>query len=633
MVAPAKPYQNTHTGVLTLNTKLASALLAAAAPLALAGCDTLAPPVATIDCATTQTECLNAWFETKFEEELAFSPMRQTALGRKSDYDKIDDFSLEGLTALSDWWQQSLAEMEANFEYEELSSEAQLSYDMFAFRADQAAKSVEFASQEYILHQMGGTHTTLPSFMLTQHKVEDESDMLAFIARLGGIGTAMDQLLKRAQDNAEAGTRPPRFAYDAVITESGNVIRGFPFDPEGEPSILWSASEAHLASLVEAEAITEDRAEELRAQASAALTDKLAPAYSRVIEWFTADRPNSDEEAKGATTLPDGEDFYAYRLNLMTTTDMTADEVHQKGLDEVARIRAEMEAIMDTVNFDGSLKEFFAFTREDDQFYYQDNDAGAEEYIAQAEEHLDFIKDKLPDYFGTLPQAPLVVKRVEPFREQDGAAQHYRAGTPDGSRPGIYYAHLSDMRAMPIPVLEAIAYHEGNPGHHMQVSIAQELTDLPQFQAQGGFISAFGEGWALYSEALAKEMGGYEDPYSDFGRLSSEIWRAIRLVVDTGIHAKGWSEQEAIDYFLANSPSPETTVRSEVRRYFVLPGQATSYKIGMIRIQELRAEAEAELGEAFDIRGFHDTVLGGGAVPLGILEQRVDQWVASVKAG
>ena len=616
-----------------MKTKLASLLLAAAAPFALAGCDTLSPPVATIDCITTQTECLNAWFETKFEEELAFSPIRQTALGRKSDYDKIDDMSIEGMQKMVDWWQQSLAEMEANFDYGELSSEAQLSYDMFAYRADQAAKALEFADQEYILHQMGGTHTFLPGFMLTQHKVEDESDMVAFIARLGGIGTAMEQLLKRAQDNAAAGTRPPSFAYDAVIAESGNVITGFPFDPEGEPSILWEASEAHLAQLVEDGTITEERAEELRAEASAALTEKLAPAYQAVIDWFTEDQPNADIEAKGVTTLPNGEAFYAYSLNLMTTTDMTADEIHQKGLDEVARIRAEMEAIMDSVNFDGTLKEFFTFTREDNRFYYQDNDRGAQEYIAQAEEHLDFIKDKLPDYFGRLPKAPLVVKRVEPFREQDGAAQHYRAGTPDGSRPGIYYAHLSDMRAMPIPVLEAIAYHEGNPGHHMQVSIAQELTDLPKFQAQGGFISAFGEGWALYSEALAKEMGGYQDPYSDFGRLSSEIWRAIRLVVDTGIHAKGWSEQEAIDYFLENSPSPETTVRSEVRRYFVLPGQATSYKIGMIRIQELRAEAEAELGDAFDIRGFHDTVLGGGAVPLGILEKRVDQWVESVKAG
>ena len=247
--------------------------------------------------------------------------------------------------------------------------------------------------------------------------------------------------------------------------------------------------------------------------------------------------------------------------------------------------------------------------------------------------HIDTLTERLPEFFGRLPKAALEVRRVEPFREQDGAAQHYRPGTPDGSRPGVYYAHLSDMAAMPIPPLEAIAYHEGNPGHHMQVSIAQELDNIPQFRAQGGFISAYGEGWALYSEALAKEMGGYEDPYSNFGRLQSEMWRAIRLVVDTGIHAKGWTEDEAVAYCLENSPNPETVARSEVQRYFVLPAQATSYKIGMIRIQELRAKAEKELGEDFDIRGFHDTVLDGGSMPLSILEARVNNWIGSVKAG
>ena len=253
-------------------------------------------------------------------------------------------------------------------------------------------------------------------------------------------------------------------------------------------------------------------------------------------------------------------------------------------------------------------------------------------YIDRAEMHINELTERLPEFFGQLPKAPLVVRRVEAFREQDGAAQHYQSGTPDGSRPGVYYAHLSDMTAMPIPPLEAIAYHEGNPGHHMQVSIAQETEGVPKFRAYGEYIPAFGEGWGLYSEALAKEMGGYEDPYSDFGRLQSEMWRAIRLVVDTGIHAKGWTEDEAVQYCLENSPNPETVARSEVRRYFVLPGQATSYKIGMIRIQELREKARQELGENFDVRGFHDTVLGSGDVPLPILEKQVDNWIASVKA-
>ncbi|MDY7096814.1 MAG: DUF885 domain-containing protein [Pseudomonadota bacterium] len=615
-----------------MNTKIAALLFATTAPLAVAGCDLLEPTVATVECAGDQSDCLNQWFDEKFEEQLAFSPITQTALGRKTNYDKIDDMSEEAQFEQLQWMRAATAEMKANFDYEELTPEAQLSYDMWEFRLEQAERGWEFRNQAYILHQMGSPQSGLPTFLLTQHAVDDESDMVAFIARIGGIGTAMDQLLARAQANAEAGTRPPRFAYDAVIAESQNLTSGVPFD-DGEASALWEAVETNLSKLVESGTITEERAQELRTDARTALTEKFAPSYARVIDWFTEDRPNTSEQAQGATQLPNGDAFYAASLKEMTTTDLTANEIHQIGLEEVARIQEEMLAIMEQVEFEGTLQEFFEFTRTDPQFFYPNNDAGADQYIAQAKKHIDFINGRLPDYFGTLPKADLEVRRVEPFREQDGAAQHYSAGTPDGSRPGIYYAHLSDMSAMPIPELESIAYHEANPGHHMQVSIAQELEGVPKFRSQGGFISAFGEGWALYTELLAKEMGGYEDPYSDFGRLSSEIWRAIRLVVDTGIHAKGWSEEEAVKYALENSPNPETAVRSEVQRYYVLPGQATSYKIGMIRIQELRAKAEEELGDKFDIRGFHDTVLGGGAVPLNILEQRVDQWVESVKAG
>ena len=337
---------------------------------------------------------------------------------------------------------------------------------------------------------------------------------------------------------------------------------------------------------------------------------------------------NADEIATGVWKLPDGRDYYAVQLATSTTTDLSADEVHQLGLDEVARIRAEMETIKAQVGFDGTLEEFFLFMRNDPQFYFPNTDEGREAYIEAASEHLGFINEQLPSFFGLLPKADLVVKRVEAFREQDGAAQHYYPGTPDGSRPGVYYAHLSDMGSMPIPQLEVIAYHEGNPGHHMQISIAQELESVPEFRTQS-FFGAYIEGWALYSEILSKEMGAYEDPYSDFGRLTTEIWRAIRLVLDTGLHHKEWNEEEAVAYFMANSPAAEGQIRSEVKRYIVWPGQATSYKIGMLKIQELRARAEEALGDDFDIRGFHDTVLGGGALPLSVLERRVDDWIAA----
>jgi uncharacterized protein (DUF885 family) len=227
-----------------------------------------------------------------------------------------------------------------------------------------------------------------------------------------------------------------------------------------------------------------------------------------------------------------------------------------------------------------------------------------------------------------LPKGGLVVKRVEAFREQPGAAQHYFPGTPDGSRAATYYAHLIDMNSMPKPGLESVAYHEGIPGHHMQIAISQELTGVPTFRTQSR-STAYSEGWGLYAESLAKEMGAYQDPYSDFGRLGAEIWRAVRLVVDTGLHAKGWTEEDAVEYFRANSPISEGQIRAEIRRYIVMPGQATAYKIGMLKIQELRARAQDQLGARFDIRGFHDTVLGGGALPLSILERRVDAWIAS----
>ena len=270
------------------------------------------------------------------------------------------------------------------------------------------------------------------------------------------------------------------------------------------------------------------------------------------------------------------------------------DRIHEIGLAEVARIRDEMIALKQRVGFDGDLQAFFTFIATDPRFKFPNTDEGRQAYISAATAAIDNIKKELPNWFGLLPKADLVVKRVEAFREQDGAAQHYYPGTPDGSRPGVYYAHLSDMNAMPIPELEVIAYHEGLPGHHMQISIAQELEGVPQFRTQADF-TAYTEGWGLYAEWLAKQMPNtYQDPYSDYGRLTSEMWRAVRLVVDTGLHAKGWTEQQAIEYFDANTSIPAAAVQSEVRRYLVIPGQATAYKIGMIKIQELRALAEAE---------------------------------------
>jgi uncharacterized protein (DUF885 family) len=307
---------------------------------------------------------------------------------------------------------------------------------------------------------------------------------------------------------------------------------------------------------------------------------------------------------------------------------MTADEIHALGLREVERIQGEMDAIRQQVGFNGTLHEFFEFVRSDPRFHFPNNDEGRAAYLAEARDDIAAVKQRLPEFFDLLPKADLVVKRVEAFRELPGAPQHYEQGTPDGSRPGTFYVHLIDMNAMPKIELETVAYHEGIPGHHLQISIAQELTGLPKFRTQN-FYNAYTEGWGLYAERLGKEMGRFQDPYSDFGRLSGELWRAIRLVVDTGLHAKGWTEEQAVEYFRTSSPIAEGQIRAEVRRYIVMPGQATGYKIGMLKILELRSRAQAALGDRFDIRRFHDVVLGGGALPLSLLEKRVDDWIAA----
>lgn len=574
---------------------------------------------------------LNQWFDAKYEEQLDFSPIQRTFLGEKKDNDKIDDLSEAGEDAQLDWQKKSVDELKSSFDYEKLSPEAKTSYDIWVYQYDAAVRAHEYRRDQYIFTQMQGPQAFLPQVLIVFHKVDDAADMDAYVKRIGGVARALTQLLDRAKVEAQEGVRPPRFAYDGVIEQARGVIKGAPFAGAGD-SPVWADVKSEIATLQKDGKIDAAKAAELTDAAKKALIEEFGPAYQALAQWFEQDRANADEVATGVGKLPNGEAFYKERLANATTTSLTPEEVHQFGLSEVARIQGEMEKIKEQVGFKGTLQEFFKFVREDKQFFYPNTDEGRQAYIKAAEDRLAFIKSKLPDYFGILPKADLIVKRVEPFREQPGAAQHYFQGTPDGSRPGVYYAHLSDMSAMPIPQLEVVAYHEGLPGHHMQISIAQERTDVPRFRTQAGF-TAYIEGWALYSETLAKEMGAYQDPYSEFGRLSTELWRAIRLVLDTGLHSKGWTEAQAVDYFIANSPSAEGAIRSEVQRYIVWPGQATAYKIGMRKILELREKAKAELGDKFDIKGFHDTVLGGGALPLDILERRVDDWIESRKAG
>ena len=581
--------------------------------------------------ATSEAARLNAWFETQYEEQLKFSPVALTFLGRKELYDQLDDLSEAGVRKQADWLQASVKAMEAGFDYDKLDPETQLSWELWRKQADDARSALEFRQHEYPFDQMNGIQNFAPTFMINFHKVEEESDYLAYVARLNKFGTVFDQRLEQARGSVAKNIRPPKFAYEGVIEQSRKVITGAPFDA-GQDSALWADAKAKADALAETKKISVERAAELKEQARKALLESVKPAYERVIAFSEEELPKAASNPTGVgTTHADGARYYAHQLQQNTTTDMTAEQIHALGLSEVARLRGELEQIQQQVGVEGDLQAFFKHVQSDPSRLFPNTDAGRKGYIDEATRVIDNIKAQLPKYFGLLPKADLVVKRVEAFREQDGAAQHYYAGTPDGSRPGIYYAHLSDMNAMPKTELEVIAYHEGLPGHHMQISIAQELTGVPTFRTQYG-STAYAEGWGLYSEWLAKEIPGtYPDAYSHYGRLMSEMWRAIRLVVDTGMHAKGWTEQQAVDYFRANSSVPDAAIKSEIQRYLVMPGQATAYKIGMIRIQELRKKAEAELGSAFDIRGFHDAVLGGGAMPLDLLERRVDQWIATRK--
>ncbi|MDQ7018023.1 MAG: DUF885 domain-containing protein [Robiginitomaculum sp.] len=588
------------------------------------------------DAIQAETDRLNAWFEDKYEENLAFSPIRQTFLGRDTNQDKIDDFSAKAQDAQLAWRRQTMRDLHNNFDYDKLTDEAKTSYDIWVYQSKAAEAAAKFRTNHYVFEQMGAIQSFFPQLLIAFHRVENGKDMDNYLARIAGSARALDQLVEQSKINAKTGVHPPYFAFEQVIAESQKIISGAPFDDSGHDSAIWKDAKSKIANLLKNNKIDQAKADQLTADIRTSLLENWKPAYERLIAWQKEDQVNATPEAHGVGTLPNGLAYYNERLANQTTTNLTADEIHKIGLSEVARLRAEMVVVKDQFGFEGTLPEFFKFLREtkdDERLYYPNDDEGREGYIRFATAAINKIKEQLPNYFGILPKADLVVKRVEPFREQAGAPQHYSAGTPDGSRPGVYYAHLLDMGAMPKRELEVIAYHEGLPGHHMQISIAQELTGIPTFRTQAGF-NAYAEGWGLYAEWLAEEMPGtYQDPLSEFGRLGSEMWRAVRLVVDTGIHAKGWSEQQAIDYFLANTAAPEAQARAEVRRYITWPGQATGYKIGMLKIQELRRKAETELGDKFDIRAFHDTILGGGAMPLTLLERRVDQWIANTKAG
>tara|TARA_B110000908_G_scaffold46602_1_gene56822 strand:- start:135 stop:1334 length:1200 start_codon:yes stop_codon:yes gene_type:complete len=360
-----------------------------------------------------------------------------------------------------------------------------------------------------------------------------------------------------------------------------------------------------------------------------AVFGKVNPAYKKLIDYLTLLETKSKTD-DGVWKFPEGDAFYQYRLEKMTTTSLTGDEIFSTGKDEVARIHGEMQDIMDQVGFEGSLQDFFKFMKVDKQFYYPDSEAGKTTMLAGYQQIVDDMEARLDEVFHTKPKAKMKVKAVEGWREKSAGKAFYEEGSPDGSRKGTFFANLYKMADMPKYEMEALAFHEGIPGHHMQTTIAQELKGLPEFRKRLWY-TAYGEGWGLYCEYLPKEMGFYEDPYSDFGRLAMELWRACRLVVDVGIHQNKWTREEAIAYLMENTPNSQNSCTKAIERYIVMPGQATGYKIGMIHILKMRKKAELALGDKYDIRTFHDIFLKTGCVPLYIFEERIDAWIDKEK--
>ncbi|WP_106791216.1 DUF885 family protein [Aquimarina sp. Aq78] len=579
------------------------------------------------DIIEEQSKNLNDWFEAQFQQEIDKSPMMQTYLGIKTDdYGKWDDISSKQEAEDLERAKERLGYLKDSVDVSKLNEATALSYKLMKKDLEDEIADFQYRFYDYPVNQMFGMQSRIPAFLINMHKIKDKSDAEAYISRLNGINEMFTQAIENIKIREKNGILPPKFVFARVLDDSRNIIVGQPFDKSNQESTLLADFKSKISTLK----LSDEEQSELVSKAEKGLIDSVKPAYDNLITLLEGQQQRATTD-DGCWKFPKGDAFYNNALQRTTTTTMTADQIHELGLKEVARIHGEMRDIMKQVKYEGTLQDFFKYMKEDKKFYLANTEEGKAAYLKQAVGLIDTMKSRLDELFITKPKADIIVKAVEPFREKNAGKAFYQSGTPDGARPGTYYANLYDMTAMPTYQMEALAYHEGIPGHHMQRSIAQELQDIPKFRKFGGY-TAYTEGWGLYTELLPKEIGMYSDPYSDFGRLAMELWRACRLVVDTGIHSKKWSREEGIKYYVDNTPNAESDAVKMVERHIVMPSQATAYKIGMNKILELRENAKKALGDAFDIREFHDVVLTNGAVPLTILEELIGEWVASKNA-
>ncbi|MEO1936468.1 MAG: DUF885 domain-containing protein [Myxococcales bacterium] len=532
--------------------------------------------------------------------------------------DDLEDYSLAGEVALLDQLEEIQSGLHA-YHPQMMNADKRLSYDALDWLLETQIAGRTFLNHAYPLNQFNGAQSGLPDFLVNIHQVSDVADAQNYLARVEKFELALEQMRESVTLRAKRGYRPPRFVLEAVREET----QAFAATPVRENVLYTKLSD----SLGEISELPDERREELLSDLEELIRTKVQPGYlnlAATLSDLAADASDDD----GAWKHPDGASYYRWALKWHTTTDQSADEIHQIGLDETRRIHDEMRKIFAATGHptDKPIARLLELNR-DARFLYPDSDAGREAILDDYRSIIDDVQSRLPEVFGRLPKASVEVERVPIFKQAGSAGAYYNPPSLDGSRPGVFSVNLRDVSEIQRFRMRTLAFHEAVPGHHLQIALAMETTDLPLFRRFMP-MTAFIEGWALYAERIALEEGFHETPYDELGALSAELFRAVRLVVDTGIHSKRWTRERAIEFMIENAGLPRGDATAEIERYIVAPGQACAYKMGQLKILELRARAKTELGEDFDLRAFNDVVLAGGALPLAVLDQVITRWIA-----
>jgi uncharacterized protein (DUF885 family) len=563
--------------------------------------------------AKGEGERLHELFDLAWQSMLETTPEMATYMGLTELNDRWGDYSFEGIEKdekMADAMRVALASIDRG----ELGEEDRVHYDLMDRMFQQMVEGRRFPGEVLAVSQMSGPQQNVPQMftVMPTRTVDQYEDV---ISRLRGVPKMLDQITARLQKGLETGVTPPKITLRDLPQQVLNVI---PDDPM-ESALLRPFTRFP-------EGIPAAEQERLKAEAVKVYTESAAPAFRKFHRFLAEKYVPGARESIAMGALPDGQEWYAYNAKTSTTTDLTPRQIHEIGLSEVKRIRSEMEKVIEQTDFEGSFEEFLDFLRTDPRFFYET----PEELLAGYRDIAKRVDPELVKLFGRLPQTPYGVEPIPSYAEKSQTTAYYEPGNLEAARPGTFFANTYDLKSRPKWEMEALTLHEAVPGHHLQISLAQEMMDVPKWRRFNNY-TAFAEGWGLYAESLGEEIGFYQDPYAKFGQLTYEMWRAIRLVVDTGMHSLGWTRDQAIDYFKKNSGKAQHDIVVEVDRYIVWPGQALAYKIGELKIKELRAFAEQELGEKFDVRAFHDEVLGNGALPLNVLEANVREWVSEQK--